>query len=220
MVKALRYLGLMYFPAAFGLASISRSAMTVLYHARLASEGSGPLTILAIFSILNAFATIMNTGLKSIGKTTSFVRISLSALAVDAIIVTTLSPTLGLYGAVIARATSVIVLFLYTLFELRKELSFRIDREGLLKGLAAGLFLVPPTLFIEYRLPLSNDFVKLGVEVAVAVASYFLALFLLKALRKEDVHIIRQITPSKMGKIIGVIERLYVGESSGEAGKE
>ena len=61
---------------------------------------------------------------------------------------------------------------------------------------------------------------KLGVEVAVAVASYFLALFLLKALRKEDIHIIRQITPSRMGKIIGVIERLYVGESSGEAGQE
>lgn len=218
MVKTLRYLGLMYFPAAFGLASISRSAMTVLYQARLASEGSGPLTILAIFSILNAFATIMNTGLKSIGKTTSFVRISLSALAVDAIIVAALSPVLGLYGAVVARVSSVIVLFFYTFFELRKELSFRIDREGLWKGLAAGLFLVPPTLFIEYRLPLSNDFVKLGVEVTVAVASYFLALFLLKVLRKEDIYIIRQITPSRMGKIIGVIERLYVGESSGEAG--
>mgnify|MGYP002396571036 CR=1 FL=1 len=170
------------------------------------------MTILAIFSILNAFATIMNTGLKSIGKTESFVRISLLALAVDAIIVATLSPVLGLYGAVIARATSVIVLFLYTLFELRKELSFRIDREGLLKGLAAGLFLVPPTLFIEYRLPLSNDFVKLGVEVAVAIVSYLLALLFLRALRREDLYIIKQIAPSSMGKIIGIIERLYVRE--------
>lgn len=212
MMKALRYLGLMYFPAAFGLASISRTAMTVLYQARLASEGNVPLTILAIFSILNAFATILNSGLKSIGKTASFVRISLSALAVDATIVATLSPTLGLYGAVIARAASIIVLFLYTLFELRKELPIKIDREGLLKGLVAGVSLVPPTLFVEYYSPFSNIFVKLGVEVAVAVASYLLALLFLKAIRREDLYVLRQMAPSRMGRIISMIERLYVRE--------
>jgi len=210
MAKALRYLGFMYFPAAFGLASIARTAMTILYQSSLASEGNGPLTILAVFSILNAFATIMNSGLKSIGKTNSFIRISLSALAVDAIIVATLSPLLGLYGAVIARAGSIIVLFLYTFFELRKELPFKIDREGFLKGLVAGLALVPPTLFVEYNRPFSNIFVKLGVEVAVAMVCYLLALLFLKALRKEDLHIIRQMAPQSMSKIINVIERLYV----------
>jgi len=207
MVKVLRYLGLMYFPAAFGLASISRTAMTILYQARLASEGNLPLTILAIFSILNAFATILNSGLKSIGKTTAFVRVSFSALAVDAVTVTTLSPSLGLYGAVIARAASMIVLFLYMLLELRKELPFKIDREGLLKGLLAGLSLVPPTLFIEHNVAFSNIFLKLGVEVIVAMVCYLLALLFLKALRRQDLYILRQITPSSMGRIIGAIER-------------
>lgn|GEM_PF-2554995 len=210
VARALRYLGLMYFPAAFGLSSISRTAMTVLYQAKLASEGNAPLTILSIFSILNAFATIMNSSLKSIGKTSSFIRISLSALAVDALIVTTLSPSLGLYGAIIARAASILVVFFYMLFELRKELPFTIDREGLLKGLVAGLSLVPPTLFVEYNLSFSSIFVKLGVEVTVAVVCYLLALLFIKAIRKEDIDIIRQISPRSMDKIIGLIERLYV----------
>jgi O-antigen/teichoic acid export membrane protein len=210
MARALRYLGLMYFPAAFGLASISRTAMTVLYQANLASEGNGPLMILAVFSILNGFATILNSGLKSIGKTSSFVRISLLALVIDAVMVTTLSPVLGLYGAVAARAGSVIVMFLYTFFELRKELSFKIDQDGLFKGLVAGISLVPPTLFIEHYVFFSNIFIKLGVEVAMAVVCYFLALLFARAVRKEDLYIIRQMTPRSMGKIIGVIERLYV----------
>ncbi|MCJ7632324.1 oligosaccharide flippase family protein [Candidatus Bathyarchaeota archaeon] len=207
LVKALRYLGFMYFPAAFGLASISRTAMTVLYQARLASEGNTPLMVLAVFSILNAFATILNSGLKSIGRTRAFIRISLSALAVDAIMVTVSSPVLGLYGAVIARAASIVVLFLLTLFVLRKELPFIIDREGLLKGLACGLFVVPPALFIEYGLSFSSIFVKLGVEVIAAIACYFFALLLFKALRKEDLNILRKIFPSRMGGIINMFER-------------
>ncbi len=207
LVKALRYLGFMYFPAAFGLASISQTAMTVLYQARLASEGTVPLMVLAVFSILNAFTTILNSGLKSIGRTTDFVRISLSALAVDAIIVTVLSPVLDLYGAVIARATSIVVLFLLTLIVLRKELSFVIDREGLLKGVASGLFIVPPIVFIEYSLSFSSIFVKLGVEVIVAIACYLFALLLFKALRKEDLNILRKIFPSRMVGIINMLER-------------
>lgn len=207
LVKALRYLGFMYFPAAFGLAAISRTAMTALYQARLASEGTAPLMILAVFSILNAFTTILNSGLKSIGRTTAFVRISLTALVVDAIIVTVSSSVLGLYGAVIARATAIVVLFLLTLFVLRKELPFIMDREGLLKGLASGLFVVPPVLFIEYCLSFSNIFVKLGVEVIVAMVCYFFALLLFKALRKEDLNILRKIFPSRMGGIINMLER-------------
>ena len=208
LTTALRYLGFMYFPAAFGLASISRTAMAVLYQARLASEGNFPLIILAIFSILNAFATILNSGLKSIGKTTAFVRISLSALVVDAIVVITTSPFLGLYGAVIARAASITVLFLLTSYQLRNELQLRIDREGLIKGLVAGLSVVPPTLFIEYGIALPNDFMKLGLEVVVAVTCYVSALLVIKAFRKEDLYIMRQIFPPSMRRIIGAIERI------------
>lgn len=208
MTKALRYLGLMYFPAAFGLASISRTAMTVLYQAKLASEGDFVLMILAIFSILGAFATILNSGLKSIGETSVFVRISLSVLAVDSLIVIVLSPILGLYGAVIARASSITMLFLFTLFTLRKKLSFIIDREDLLKSLAAGLFVVPPTLFIEYGLVFSNISLKLVVEVVIAIVFYFFALLLFKILKEEDFKILRKIFPSRMELIIHIIEKL------------
>jgi len=210
MTRALRYLGLMYFPAAFGLASISRTAMTVLYQARLASEGNIPLMVLAIFSILGAFTTILNSGLKSIGKTSAFLNISLSALAADATIVILLSPYLGLYGAVVARAASTTVALIYTLWLVRKDIPFQLDHMGLVKVLASSLFLVPPVLLIEYMAFLPNPFLKLGVEVLIAVASYFAGLFLFKTLRKEDLNIIRQILPARMSSTIDALEKLLV----------
>ena len=208
--KALRYLGLMYFPAAFGLASISHTAMTVLYQARLASEGYIPLTLLALFSIFNGFSTILNTGLKSMGRTSSFIRISLIALGVDAGTVIVLSPLLGLYGAVVARAASMMIVFVCTLFELKKELSFRVDRDGLAKPLIASLFLVPLLLSVEYFANFPNAFVKLGIEVAIATAAYFTALFLVRAIRREDIYIMKQMTPHSMMWMVKAVERLYV----------
>ena len=210
MTRALRYLGLMYFPAAFGLASISRTAMTVLYQARLASEGNIPLMVLAIFSILGAFTTILNSGLKSIGKTSAFLNISVSALTADATIVILLSPYLGLYGAVVARAASTTVAFIYTLWLVRKNIPFQLDHMGLVKVLASSLFLVPPVLLIEYIVFLPNPFLKLGVEVLVAVASYVAGLFLFKTLGKEDLNIIRQILPARMSSTIDALEKLLV----------
>ncbi|MEM2094661.1 MAG: oligosaccharide flippase family protein, partial [Candidatus Bathyarchaeia archaeon] len=59
MGVALRYLGFMYFPAAVGMATISKTAMTILYQARTAEAGYLPLTLISIFTILGTFATIL-----------------------------------------------------------------------------------------------------------------------------------------------------------------
>lgn len=89
-----------------------------------------------------------------------------------------MSPFLGLYGAVIARAASISVLFLFALYQLRKELPPKIDREGLIKGLVAGVSLIPTTLYIEYGIALPNDFIKLGLELVVALTCYVSALLI------------------------------------------
>jgi uncharacterized membrane protein len=54
-----------------------------------------------------------------------------------------------------------------------------------MRVLASSLFLVPFVLLIEYVIFFPNPFLKLGVEVLAAVASYIAALFLFKTLRKK-----------------------------------
>jgi len=121
-----------------------------------------------------------------------------------------LSPLLGLYGAVVARAASMMIVFVCTLFELKKELSFRVDRDGLAKPLIASLFLVPLLLSVEYFANFPNAFVKLGIEVAIATAAYFTVLFLVRAIRREDIYIMKQMTPHSMMWMVKAVERLYV----------
>jgi hypothetical protein len=102
------------------------------------------------------------------------------------------------------------IVFVFTLFELKKELSFRVDRDGLAKALMASLCLVPLLLSVEHLTYFPNALVKLGVEVAIATAAYFTALFLVRAIRKEDIYIMKQMTPQSMRWIVRAVEKLYV----------
>jgi O-antigen/teichoic acid export membrane protein len=210
LTTALRYTGFMYFPASFGLATISRTAMTILYQQNLAEVGSIPLTILAVFTIFGTLSTIFNSALKSMGKTSPFIRISLLSLLVDAMLVTVLSQFIGIYGAVFARSASFLTSFLSTLFFLRKEVAVRFDRDGLWKGLAAAISIVPPVLIIDYSFKSSNIFIKLALDIALATVCYFASLLLLKAARKEDFVILRQIAPKHLGSIVTLLEKAYI----------
>ena len=210
MTTALRYLGFLYFPAAIGMATISQTAMTILYQTRTAEAGYLPLTILSVFSIFGTFATILNSGLKSTGKTSSFVRISLLALVVDGVIVAILSPQIGLYGAVVARSASVLVTFLYTLLVCRKEVELRVERDGLWKGLVASASIIPPVVLLDRYVSFPHVFINLAAEVVVAVSVYVLMLLFLKALRKQDFHILRQMMPRRLHGLVSVLEKLYL----------
>jgi O-antigen/teichoic acid export membrane protein len=127
----------------------------------------------------------LNSVLKSIGKTSAILNISLSALTVDTVVVILLSPSLGLSGAVVARAASTTAAFLYTLWLVRKDLPFQLDHVETMRVLASSLFLVPFVMLIEYVIFFPNPFLKLGVEVLAAVARYIAALFLFKTIRKK-----------------------------------
>ena len=210
LTTALRYLGFLYFPAAMGMATISRTTMTILYQTRTAEAGYLPLTVLAIFSVFNTFATILNSGLKSIGRTSSFVRISLLALIVDSVIVAILSPRVGLYGAVVARSASVFVTFVYTLLLLRKEVVVRVEWDGLWKALVASASIILPVVLLDRFVRFPHIFINLAAEMAVAVAVYALMLLFLKALKRQDFRILRQMIPPKLLGVVDVLERLYV----------
>ena len=132
------------------------------------------------------------------------------ALIVDSAIVAVLSPRVGLYGAVVARSASVFAIFVYTLLLLRKEATVRIDRDGLWKALAASMSIVPPVVLLDGLVKFPNIFVNLAAEMAVAVAVYALALLFLRALKRQDFRILKQMMPPKLHRGVDFLERLYV----------
>jgi len=191
--RAIRYLGFICFPVAFGLATISRATMTVLY-GQTYLEGSLPLAILSVSSISTAFSTLLGAALKSIGKTGAFIKISLVSFTISAIVVVSSSPFLGIMGATLARALSAILVFALTFHELRHWIKVDVDSDGVRKGvLASGAS--SAFLFIFNILLMESTALNLLLGLFISIVLYGLTLLVLGALRSEDFLVFRRIVP-------------------------
>ena len=210
--SALRYLVFMYFPAALGLAAVSKTVMALLFGSGYVG-GSMPLAILSVFSMLKAFTIIMGSTLKSIGETKVFVKASVTSLVVNGVIVAVLTPFFSLYGAVAGRACAVIVVFIYVFYELKRNIKIEVDLQGLWKGTLASLTLVVPLQVFEvfiYGNIIENPVISISIEIGLGLIFYATALFLLKALNRDDFTLLKQLTPKPLLKIVRFFERLLI----------
>lgn len=201
--KSARYLGFIYFPAAFGLAAISRTVMVLLY-GEIYSEGSIPLAMLSISSTFTAFSGLVGTVLKAIDKTKIFIKIAVISLLIDATLVITLTPFLGILGATIARSSTSFLVLVLLFFELKQSIKVEVDIDGLWKGLIGSTILAALMVFFD-RFYLNTTLISLLYEVIFGVIAYPFILIILKALRNEDFYVFRQIIP-KLSKLIDFIE--------------
>jgi O-antigen/teichoic acid export membrane protein len=209
---ALRYLVFMYFPAALGLATISRTVMTLLFGGEYV-VGSLPLAILSIFSIVRAFTIIMGSTLKSIGETKVFVKASLISLIADGLVVVPFTPFFGLYGAVAGRVSATLVIFFYVFYELKKNIKIELDLQSLWKGALASVTLIIPLRLFERLISanyIDSPIITISIEILLGLVCYVSALFLLKALNKDDFRLLKQLMPKSLTKIITFFERLLI----------
>lgn len=203
--KAFRYLGFMYFPVAFGFAAVSRTLMVSLYSEAYV-EGGLPLAILSISSVVIAFSGLLGSGLKSIGKTKAFIKISLGSLLVNIIVVISLTPLIGMIGATIARVLASLFTFILFYNELKNWIKIEFDLDGFWKGAACSI--VPAISMLVFdRLELGSKIINLFLGVTIGVVVYILALILLRALRTEDFKVLRKIMP-RITVFINFIEKI------------
>lgn len=151
IAKTIRYLAFIIFPAAFGLATISKTAMALLYGWQYAL-GNLLLSILATFSIFSAFGAIVGSALQSMGETRVFIKITLATLLTNLLISITLIPILNVLGSTIAQAATMVVGFTYAFYELRKRIKIKIDKDVLWKTLLASSIMIIPLFFIRLLL--------------------------------------------------------------------
>ena len=204
--RAIRYLGFMYFPVAFGLAAASQTVTTMLYGQAYA-EGSIPLAALSISSILVAHSTLLSAALKSIGKTQAFIRISLASLLISAILVTGSTPFLGIMGAALARVSSSLLAFTLTLRELRSWIKVEVDMDGLWKGLLCS-GISSASLLLFTTLHVSSVAIDLPLGIGLGIVSYGFALLLSGTLSREDFLVFRQVIP-QLTSLIDMLEKSF-----------
>ncbi len=212
--RSLRYLIFMYFPAALGLATISRTVMTLLFGGEYV-VGHIPLAILSLFSIGTAFTIIMGSTLKAIGETRVFVKAAVFSLIVDSIVVMLGTPFFNLYGAVAGRVCAILVVFVYVFLELKRNIRIELDVTSLWKGAVASAAIVAPLRLFEDVIAVNlidSPILTVGIEILVGLVCYVIGLFLLKALNRDDFRLMRQLLPQALTPLLTVMERVLIRE--------
>ena len=215
ITKASRYLAYVIFPAAFGLAAISKTAMALLYGWQYAL-GNLLLSILAIFSIFSAFGAIIGSALQSMGETKVFIRIALATMVTDFLMSIALIPILGVIGSTMAKAATMVVGFTYGFYILNQRVKVKLDREALWKSvLASGIMIIPLVLFETYYsgLLFENPIVNIMIEITTGVLTYGLMLFLLRSLNKQDFDFLCQITPKPFTGLVELLKKIFIKET-------
>ncbi len=206
---ALRYLLFLLFPAALGLAALSRTAM-VLLGGSAYEGGALPLSILAVGSVLQAVTYILMSALNAIAETKAFVKIGLVNVVTNVSLVLLLSPSLGILGASLARVGMWTVHFALMLNELRHHIGIEIDWVAVSKGgLSSAIMAVSVWLLDSLLIRLvPNTILRIGVDLCFGVLVYGILLLLLRALEPEDFSLLRSLLPPGLHGLLPFFEHL------------
>ena len=210
--KTNRYLAYIIFPAAFGLATISKTAMALLYGWQYAL-GNVLLSILAIFSIFLAFGAVIGSALQAMGETKVFIMTTFATLLTNILISITLIPIFNVLGSTIAQAATMVVGFTYAFYELRKRLTIKIGREVLWKPLLASSIMVIPLILFEtyYSGVISdNSIINIIIEIGIGVSTYSVILIFTHALNEQDFSELEKITPKQFSKLLELYKKIFV----------
>lgn len=205
---ASRYLVYLAIPSCLGLAAISSTALEFFYGVEYTS-GALPMAILSVATLGSAVFSLLTTGLTSVGKTTSILKIhavlALSTLASLPILVSLLQ----INGAALTRFLTQIISVLLAYYLLQKEVEVRIDREAVWKATLASAATLPLLLGLEVTV---TDFLTatqtLTLELASATGIYLVMLHILKALTSRDFQLLKQAFPQSVAKYIDIIEKI------------
>jgi stage V sporulation protein B len=205
-----RYLIYIILPSCIGLAIIAPTALSFFYGPSYA-KGANPLAILSITIIILAVGSLLVTTLTAIGKTGQKLKIEIIAALSSILLLIVLVPFLDITGAALARLITQMIAVILLVYMLKKELKIRLDKEALWKSALATTTTIPVLLTLEIAIsPKLTTTQTLITELITAAAIYLFALYVLKALKKQDFQLLRQAFPKPLTKYIDILERIIV----------
>jgi O-antigen/teichoic acid export membrane protein len=149
---ASRYVSIVAMPLAFALLATARPALTLLVGGAY-QGGVIPLAVLALGSIASIVAMSLYPVLVVLNETTLAALTSIIPLSLSVAFAFISIPMLGILGASIARALSMLFSLLLTWYFVRRKITVKLDSQAILKSVVAsgGMALATEALQLFYH---------------------------------------------------------------------
>jgi O-antigen/teichoic acid export membrane protein len=203
---ASRYVSIVAMPMAFALLAIARPALT-LFVGGAYQSGAIPLAVLALGSIASIIALALGPVLIILNETTLAALASIIPLSLSVAVAFISIPMLGIVGASIARALSMLLSLLLTWYFVRRKITIKLDFRAILKSvLASGAM----ALVMEALQLLYYSRFLLPVYVLVGLLVYLLGMRALKAVGTADIDLLRRTLGPRFSGVCDPLSRLVV----------
>ena len=203
---ASRYVSIIAMPLAFALIATARPTLTLLVGGAY-QAGVIPLAVLALGSIASIVAMSLGPVLIVLNETTLAALVSILPIPLSVAVALISIPVLGILGASIARAFSMLLSLLLTWYFVRRKIVVKLHSKAILKSIVAsfGMALVMEALQLLYY----SRFL-LPVYLLVGFLAYILAMRALKAISSDDIDLLRRTLGSRFSRVCDLLSRLVV----------
>ncbi|MEM2351490.1 MAG: oligosaccharide flippase family protein [Thermoproteota archaeon] len=188
--SVLRIMSAIILPLSFGLASVPRTALSIVYGTEYA-RASLAFSLLAFSAFLNAYTSFYGAVLQALGRTKPILAAGAASTLIYVFMLATLSPVLGQVGAALARMLMTTVGFLI----LQGSVSIGLPenlKKCVLTALVVSAVLLPTELLWEVTLPL-----KVSVELLEFAAVSLLAHKTFKPMSSVEIASLKSLVPWK-----------------------
>ena len=205
---ASRYVSIVAMPLAFALMATARPALTLLVGVSY-QGGVIPLAVLALGSIASIVALSLGPVLIVLNETPLAALASILPIPLSVAFAFISIPMLGILGASIARALSMLLSLVLMWYFVRRKITVKLDSQAILKSAAAsgGMALVMEVLQLVYY----SRFL-LPVYLLVGLLAYLLAMRALKTMSTGDVDLLRRTLGPRSSRMCDLLSRLVVAQ--------
>ncbi len=190
-----KYLGLLFIPAALGLAALSHIVLFV-FAGEAYARGYLILMMISVFGVTTMLTPSLLNYLITYERTIAYLAIKLSSAALGVILALFLLPVYGALGVALARSLASAVLAALCVLITREALE--IEWSSILKCLLAGSVMASVVYIFQeltYNVYLLPAYVLLGAGV------YGLMIRLLGVLNRDDIRAITSVFPGPLREI-------------------
>ena len=201
-----RYLTLVATPLSLGLASIATPLISIFASTAYESAGE-PLVILCIASAVSVFGLMLGKVLLILEETRIYASIIFFTILAGLFIGIIIVPILGIIGASIARALTLMLTFVCLYIVTARKIDLKVDIDALWKSWIAGLVMVG--VLIAGQTILTSRF-HVFIHIIIGAIVYLSMLRILRAVVDKDIDFVRRFLGIKIGTPISKILKIWL----------
>jgi O-antigen/teichoic acid export membrane protein len=209
-----RYAVMIGFPMIVGIASLAHPVL-VFFAGPEYSEAALPLTILCLSVLQAALGVAVGPILMTLERTRTLSMIAIITILFNTAVsyFTLAYLNLGMLGTALARVLSAFLGFGLAIYALKRIVEVTFDKESLWKTSLASAFMVIVIAFLSYFLEgIMSPVYLLSLSVIIGAFVYFGSLVVLRAVKKQDIELIREYLPERLRRVAVWLDRLVLAK--------